>query len=75
MEKFPQPKSPEQIETEISKLLEDLDGYSEFFDGLSEELQEAWYYAEMEAKVGKNREQAKEEIERFLKVLKEQSPG
>ena len=73
METFPQQPSPENIETEIARLLENLDDYDgEFFKKLSPELQDAWYDAEMEAEVGKDRVKAKEELEKFLKFLEEQ---
>ena len=73
METFPQQPSPENIETEITKLLENLDDYDgEFFKKLSPELQDAWYDAEEGARNGKDRVRAKEELERFLNFLKEQ---
>ena len=73
METFPQQPSPENIETEIIKLLENLNNYDgEFFSNLSPESQDDWYDAEMEAEVGKDRVKAKEKLEKFLKFLEEQ---
>ena len=73
METFPQQPSPENIEKEIIKLLENLNNYDgEFFSNLSPESQDDWYDAEMEAEVGKDRVKAKEKLEKFLKFLEEQ---
>ncbi len=72
MEKFPKPKSPEDIEridAEIEGLLQELDDYSDLYDKLPE-LQDQWYEVEMEAKVAKDRAAAKAHLEEFVSLLK-----
>ena len=59
----------ENVDSIIEGLLEELDGYAELLDG-HPELQEQWYWAEMEARVSKDREAAKVHLEEFLKILK-----
>lgn len=71
MEKFPQQPSPENIDSAIEKLLENLYERAELFDKLGPELQEKWYWVEQEAEVGKDRAAAKAKLEEFLKVLEE----
>ncbi|MEK9185973.1 MAG: hypothetical protein AAB885_00110 [Patescibacteria group bacterium] len=67
-EKIP---SPENIESRIEQLLETLENYAEYFDQLTVEQQDRWYDIEMEAKVGKDRESAKTQLEGFIEWLKE----
>lgn len=59
----------ENVDSVIDGLLEELDGYAELWDE-HPELQEQWYWAEMEARVSKDREAAKVHLEEFLEVLK-----
>ena len=60
------------IESAIENLLEALEGFSKSWKGLSPELQEQWYLAEMEARVGKDREAAKTHLEAFIRTLREE---
>ena len=69
MENPPQEPSPENIDAEIEKLLDVLNGYGELFDKLSKEKQEEWYWTEMEGKVGKDRKVAKEQLKEFISFL------
>lgn len=69
MEKPPKEPSPENIDLVIKKLLEILESYNELFNELSPELQDQWYDAEMEAKVGKDRLAATIHLQQFLKTL------
>lgn len=62
-----------EIETNINKLLEQLDDYD--FDSFGPEMQEAWYYAEMEAGACNDRELAKKVLERFLAFATIQQDG
>ena len=57
------------LESTIESLLETLEGFSRVWNRLSPELQEQWYLAEMEARVGKDRETAKTHIEAFIRTL------
>ena len=50
-------------------LIERLYSYAEFFNGLSEGMQEDWYFVEMEGKTGLDRQLAKQHLEEFLAVL------
>ena len=72
MEKFPSEPTPEEIDAEIEKLLQTLDEYGDLYNKLSLELQDQWYDAEMEAKVGKDRGAAKTHLEKFLGILAKQ---
>ncbi|MDP3999797.1 MAG: hypothetical protein Q8P76_04405 [bacterium] len=72
MEQFPQAPSPENLESEIEKLLEQMETFADLYTELSPEDQDAWYDAEMEAKVGKDRAAAKEHLQKFLDYLKKQ---
>ena len=71
MEKFPKEPSPENLENEILKLLEELDSRRDVYDNLSLVEQDEWYAVEMEARVAKNREAAKTHLKEFLKYLKQ----
>lgn len=57
----------EEIEADISQLLEHLDEYD--FESFSPEIQESWYWAAMEAMAGEDRELAREILKRFLDAL------
>lgn len=61
--------SVEKLDEDIERLLEFLDGYGELWDGLGVKLQEQWYDAEMEARVGKDRQVAKDHLEGFIGIL------
>ncbi len=68
MEKSP---SPENIEGQIEQLLEEFDNYAldQFPEEIQAQLARDWYDAEMEARVGENREQALEHLRRFVDKL------
>ena len=70
MEKSP---SPENIEDQIEQLLGELDNYAleQFPEDKRDAIAEAWYDAEMEARVGLNREKALENLRKFVEKLKE----
>jgi hypothetical protein len=70
MEQFSTEPRPENIEAEIERLLDILHGYAELIDEFPE-IQEEWYYVEMEAETGKDRETAKVHLEEFVKKLEE----
>ena len=73
-EKPPQEPNPENVELEIEGLLETLyNNYAEIYDELGPELQSRWYDIEMEAGVGQDRENAKTQLEEFLKVLEDKN--
>ena len=78
MEKLPEKKielTPEEIELSIEALLAALDEkFGESYNDLSPELQDRWYDAEMEAKVGKDRVAAKNHLEQFIDILRKNSP-
>ena len=68
MEKIP---SPESIEAEIERLLGELATYAldQFPEEAQDQLAEEWYDAEMEAKVGADREHALEYLRQFVNKL------
>lgn len=70
MEDAPQEQEPnlEAIDSEIGSLLETLGDYVELYDQLPE-LQEEWYWADMEARVSRDRVKAKAQLEEFIKKL------
>jgi hypothetical protein len=73
-EKPPQEPSPENVEAidqEIERLLEALDNFD--YNNFSAEVQEQWYFIEMEAKVAQDRATAKTRLEHFIKHLEELS--
>ena len=65
------PEKLQEIETEVEKLLEQLDEYD--FDSFGPEVQEEWYWAELEAGAGKDRELAVVILKRFISTLKEKT--
>ena len=60
-----------ELEGSIEKLLGDLNQYD--FGSYGPEIQNEWYLVEQEALTGKDRELAKANLERFLKVLQEEA--
>lgn len=70
MEQFPKEPNPENIETEIERLLDALHNKAELYDKFPE-IQREWYDVEMEAEVAKDRKTAKEHLEEFIKKLEE----
>ena len=63
-------RTPEQIEADIESSLRSLyENYAEFYDEMGEELQGRWYDAEMEAKVGKDRELGFKHLQEFIWAL------
>lgn len=62
----------EDVESEIKELLSQLDNYAldQFPAESQDELEEEWYFAEEQAKVGKDREKALEDLGVFIKRLK-----
>ena len=60
---------PENIDLLIDQLLDKLAEYGDLYDKINPELQEQWYWAEMEAKVSRDREAAKIHLEEFLKTV------
>jgi len=66
IEKIP---TPENVDLLIDQLLDKLAEYGDLYDEVSPELQEQWYWAEMEAEVGKDRETTKAKLEEFLKTV------
>ncbi len=74
MKQFSAEQGPEDVEAGIERLLDVLHGYAELFDEYPE-IQEEWYYVEMEAEVAKNRETAKVHLEEFIKKLEEKKKG
>lgn len=63
-----QEPSLENIDAVIDGLIEELDSYAGLWDE-HPELHDQWYWAEMEARVGKDRQAAKKHLEEFLKIL------
>jgi len=61
--------SPENIDAEIERFLETLDSYISRLWESHPELQEEWYWVEMEARVGLDRQTAKEKLETFIGKL------
>lgn len=61
--------TPENTETEIEKLLETLDSYAPKLLEKHPELQEEWYWVEMEARVSQDRATAGDHLRNFLGVL------
>lgn len=62
--------TPEEIESDIEKSLQQLRSYDEIFDKLDKEMQERWYGVEMGAEVEKDRKGARAKLEIFLEKLK-----
>ncbi len=61
--------TPENTEAEIEKLLGALDNYTPKLWESHPELQEGWYWVEMEGKVSQDREPARDHLRNFLGVL------
>jgi len=57
----------DELEESIKKLLKILDQYR--MDDFSQDVQEEWYFVELEAMTGKDREIAKVNLEQFLQIL------
>lgn len=78
IEKFPEKtieSTPEEVELSIEALLGALDEeFGESYNDLSPYLQNRWYEAEMEARVGKDRLAAKSHLEQFIDILRRNSP-
>ena len=66
VEKIP---SPENIETRIEQLLGKLDGFIPDLWDSHPELQEEWYFVEMQGKSGVDREQAENSLTTFIEKL------
>jgi hypothetical protein len=64
----------ENVEAGIKRLLDVLHGYAELYDEFPD-IQEEWYFIEMEAEVAKDRETAKIHLEEFIKKLEEKKKG
>lgn len=60
---------PENLDEAINRLLDKLAEYAEFYDEAGPELQERWYWVEMEARVCKDRAKAKVRLEKFIEVI------
>ena len=65
------PEATKELEGSIKELLATLDQYD--FDSFSPEKQDEWYLVEQEARVGKDRELARANLQRFLKTLEEEA--
>ena len=65
------PLSPENVEARIERFLNELDNYAldQFPEDIQDWLADEWYDAEMEAQVGKDREQAVERLNQFVEKL------
>ncbi len=74
MEQFPTEPKPEKIREEIDRLLEVLHGYAELYDKFPE-IQEEWYFVEMEAETSNDPETGKVHLEEFIKKLEEKKEG
>jgi len=59
--------SPENVDSQIEQLLTQLDNFD--FHSSPEEVQEEWYWAETEARVGEDRDQALARIRQFVDRL------
>ncbi len=66
IEKIP---TPENVDLLINQLLDKLAEYGDLYNEVSSELQEQWYWVEMEARVGRDRETAKVKLKEFLKII------
>ena len=62
--------SPEQIESEIDQLLEELDGYTEFYINGTLELRDEWWEIEMEGMTSKERNSARNHLRAFVEALR-----
>ena len=62
------PPSPENIESQIERLLGELEKYAldQFPEEAQDQLAEEWYDAEMEARVGANRDEALEHLRQMV---------
>jgi len=67
-----EPTPENSVETEIKALLEELKTFDDmgWFHKLDEDAQGWWYNAEMESRVGSDREQARDRLAEFLQELK-----
>lgn len=64
-------ETPEAIETDIGRLLENLDNlYGDMYKKLGEDTQKKWWEIEMECLVSKNRELARADVQGFLATLR-----
>lgn len=64
------PEQLKELEESIKKLLKILDQYN--MDDFSQNVQEEWYFVELEAMTGKDREIAKVNLEQFIQSLEGQ---
>ena len=62
------PEKFQEIERAIEELLVSLDGYD--YDSFDNNTQEEWYWAELEANTGKDRELALVVLRRFIDTLR-----
>jgi hypothetical protein len=72
MEEFPKEPNVEtkDIESSIEGFLETLDDYyPEFYEKVSPELQQQWYYVHLEGSAGKDRQQAEARLREFVDFL------
>jgi hypothetical protein len=71
VEQFPKlEKTPEELDLEIQALWNNLeDKFGAEFENLNDEWQDRWYYIEMEVKVSKNRQEAKNNLIKFTDDL------
>ncbi|MEK7146840.1 MAG: hypothetical protein AAB772_01140 [Patescibacteria group bacterium] len=65
------PEQAEELEKSIEELLNELYQYN--YGSFSPKIQEEWDYAEMEVNAGKDRECAKANLERLIKILQEET--
>ena len=65
------PPSPENNESQVEQLLGELDNYAldQFPEEIQDQLAEEWDDAEMEARVGKDRDGALERLRQFIDKL------
>lgn len=70
MEEFKNPEN--NIENQIERLLSELDNYAlEMFpEEMQDKIADEWYFAEMQAVAGKDREQALKDLQDFIEKLK-----
>ncbi len=75
MEQFPKTEktieqTPEELELEIQALWNNLENrFGLRFEDLDDRWQDKWYYIEMEVRVSKNRQEAKDNLIKFIDDL------
>ena len=72
MEKLSKEPSPENLEAEIERLWQEIESHNDLYDFLDMEAQEEALVIHNQRTAGKNREELKSRMEKFLEFLREE---